>query len=560
MNINNFQKYINQTILGRGYDYYMGGQVDEEYVHKGNTYIFLVEGTEVYEVAVELDKSGEIIHAECDCPYDLGPICKHEAAVFFQLAEITNDGDVKWDIKEAQTEQPGIKEVLNKLPKEELIRIIMEIVPKNDTLEESLILRYSDGNNEQELKQVAKLIRRIVNKYAGRGCFIAYGEISDYVEEMVGILEKTRRTADSLLALEIIIMVTHEAVEAFQYADDSNGAIGGLVSDCIYAMENLVLGEKLSDSSLKEKLFNRLLEDSDDNAYEGWEEFTIDILRLCAEVADTEALRALLKDKIMAHLNNPETDDFRTYYAEPLLHILHRLIVVYGTDAEALQFEEENSAQASFREMLIERAKKENNFEKVIALAMEGEKQDDYNAGRKPKWKEIRYEAYKKLSLKAEQARLAKELLFDGQFEYYQELKDLNTGDEKEFYDELKSKLKEDTRWQAKNIYINLIEQEDDTDEIMAYVRENPQYVARYAELLKDKYADEVVAFYNNHIKSAAHSSSKRSAYQNVCSLIRRYKNIAGKDIAAELVNELLVLYKKKRAFVDELSKLGYGN
>ena len=321
-------------------------------------------------------------------------------------------------------------------------------------------------------------------------------------------------------------------------------------------MENLVLAEKKSDSSITLKLFNRLLEDSNDHAYEGWEEFTIDILRLCAEIADTEASQVLLRARVMAYLDKSDTDGFSTYYAAPLLQILHRLIVVYGTDAEALQFEEENSTHASFREMLIERAKKENNFEKVIALAIDGEKQDDYYSGRKPKWKEIRYEAYKKLSLKAEQARLAKELLFDGQFEYYQELKDLNNGDEKEFYDELKSKLKEDTRWQAKNIYINLIEQEDDTDEIMAYVRENPHYIVRYAELLKDNYADEVDVLYSNHIRSAAHSSSKRSAYQDVCGLIRRYKNIIGKDNAAELVNELLVLYKKKRAFVDELSKL----
>lgn len=184
MNIKNFEKYINDNILGRGYEYYMGGHVDEEYVRKGDTYIFLVEGREAYEVSVELDESGEIIHAECDCPYDLGPICKHKATVFFQLAETINNGQIKWDIKQAPTEQPGIKEVLNKLPKEELIRIIMEIVPKNETFEESLILRYSDGNNEQELKQVTKLIRRIVNKYAGRGGFIAYGEISDYVGEL----------------------------------------------------------------------------------------------------------------------------------------------------------------------------------------------------------------------------------------------------------------------------------------------------------------------------------------------------------------------------------------
>lgn len=556
MNINNFQQYINQTILGRGYDYYMGGHVDEEYVRKGNTYIFLVEGRETYEVSVELDESGEIIHAECDCPYDLGLICKHKAAVFFLLSEIINNGEVKWDIKQAQTELSGIKEVLNKLPKEELIRIIMEIVPKNDTLEESLILRYSDGNNEQELKQVAKLIRRIVNKYAGRGGFIEYGEISDYVGEMVGILEKARNTEDSLLALEIIFQVLHEAMEAFQYADDSDGEIGGLVSECFEVMEDLVLSEKSSDSSITQKLFNRLLEDSNDHSYDDWQEYTIDILRLCAEVADTEALRVLLRERVMVYLNKSDTDGFSTYYAGTLLQILHRLIVLYGTDAEALHFEEENSEHASFRELLIERAKKENNFEKVIALAIDGEKQDDYYAGRKPKWKEIRYDAYKKLSLKAEQAQLAKEMLFDGHFEYYQELKDLNTGDETEFYDALKAKLKKDTRWQAKNMYVNLIEQEEDTDEIMAYVRENPQSIVKYAELLKDNYADEVVALYNNRIKAAAQFSTKRSAYQDVCSLIRRYKNIAGQDNAAELVYELRVLYKRRPAFVDELSKI----
>lgn len=556
VNINNFQQYINQTILGRGYDYYMGGHVDEEYVRKGNTYIFLVEGRETYEVSVELDESGEIIHAECDCPYDLGPICKHKAAVFFQLSEIINNGEAKWDIKQVRAELPGIKEVLNKLPKEELIRIIMEIVPKNDTLEESLILRYSDGNNEQELKQVAKLIRRIVNKYAGRGGFIEYGEISDYVGEMVGILEKARNTEDSLLALEIIIQVLHEAMEAFQYADDSDGEIGGLVSECFEVMEDLVLSEKSSDSSITQKLFNRLLEDSNDHAYDDWQEYTIDILRLCAEVADTEALRVLLRERVMVYLNKSDTDGFSTYYAGTLLQILHRLIVLYGTDSEALHFEEENSEHASFRELLIERAKKENNFEKVIALAIDGEKQDDYYAGRKPKWKEIRYDAYKKLSLKAEQAQLAKEMLFDGHFEYYQELKDLNTGDETEFYDALKAKLKKDTRWQAKNMYVNLIEQEEDTDEIMAYVRENPQYIVKYAELLKDNYADEVVALYNNRIKAAAQSSTKRSAYQDVCSLIRRYKNIAGQDNAVELVHELRVLYKRRPAFVDELSKI----
>ncbi|PTQ84946.1 putative Zn finger protein [Trichococcus patagoniensis] len=559
MNIKNFQEYINQTILNRGYNYYISGNVDKDYVRRGNTYLFQVEGSENYEVTVDIDDTGEIIHSYCDCPYDLGPVCKHEAAVYFQLAEIINNGNVNGDTKEAPTKQPGIEEVLSTLPKEELIKIIMAISSKDATLEKSLTVRYSKGDREEELAKCAKFMQAVVRKYAGRGGFIEYGAVSAFADEMGSLLEKARNTADSLLALEIIILLLHEAVEAYQYADDSYGDIGGLISECFDVMEDLILGEKFSDSELKQNLFNRLLEDSDEDVYADWEEYKIDLLRLCAEVAETEGLRLLLKNRIMTYLNNNSADDNRSYYTAPLLHILHRLIVVYGTDAEALRFEEENSGYASFRELLIERAIKENNFEKVIVLATDGEKQDNEHAGRRSKWKEIRYDAYKKLSMKAEQARLAKELLFEGNFGYYQELKALNTEDEITFYNKLKTSLKNDQRWQAKNIYVNLIEYEKDSEEIMAYVRENPEYIVKYADILKGNYTEEVAILYGNHIRTAAKSSTKRSAYQDICSLIRRYQNIAGKDSAAELMNELLVLNKRRPAFVDELGKINFG-
>jgi uncharacterized Zn finger protein len=557
VNINNFQEYINRTILDRGYNYYVSGNVDEDCVRSGNTYLFQVQGSDDYEVSVEIDDTGEIICSECDCPYDLGPICKHEVAVYFQLSEMLVNNDDKWVMKEAVIKQPGIEEVLSTLPKEELVKIIMAMSAKDATLEKSLIVRYSKGDSEAELAKCAKFMQAVVRKYAGRGGFIEYGKVSAFVDEIGSLLEKVRKTEDGLLALEIIILLLHESVEAYQYADDSYGDIGGLVSECFEVMEDLILGEQFSDSSSKQKLFNRLLKDSDDAVYDDWQEYKIDILRLCAEVADTEALRILLKSRIMAYFNNSTTDDYRTYYAETLLHILHRMLVVYGTDTEALQFEEDNSAYASFRKLLIERANKGKNFEKVIALARDGEKSDKGYAGRVSDWKKIRYDAYKKLSLKTEQARLAKELLFDGNFEYYQELKALNIEDETTFYSKLKTSLKNDQRWQAKNMYVKLIEQEQDSEGIMAYVKEHPAYIVKYAELLKGNYPDEVVVLYRNHIRAVAKDSSKRSAYQDVCGLIKRYKKIAGKDNATELVNELLLLYKKRRAFVDELQKLG---
>lgn len=88
MNIYNFEDYINETILDRGYQYYIRGNIIETYNRGENEYIFKVQGSDDYEVIVKLDDNGEILHSECDCPYDFGPICKHQVAAYYKLLEI----------------------------------------------------------------------------------------------------------------------------------------------------------------------------------------------------------------------------------------------------------------------------------------------------------------------------------------------------------------------------------------------------------------------------------------------------------------------------------------
>lgn len=90
MNINNFEKHVDERILDRGYDYYNYGNIVEVYKETENQYIFDVNGSEEYEVVVNLDTNGEIIHSYCDCPYSFGPICKHEVAAYYKLFEINN--------------------------------------------------------------------------------------------------------------------------------------------------------------------------------------------------------------------------------------------------------------------------------------------------------------------------------------------------------------------------------------------------------------------------------------------------------------------------------------
>lgn len=556
MNINNFEKHINKTILDRGYDYYNEGNITETYNQGNNEYIFEVQGSDEYEVVVTIGEDGEILHSSCDCPYDFGPICKHQVAAYFQLFEILNSEDNSKNAKKETVKQPEIKDVLNNFSKEDLIDIIMDITKKDATLKNSLIFRYSKGSDSQELEKCKKLISSIVRKYTGREGFIKYGETYDFVSEMEELLEKARNMNDILLALDIAFLVLNEAIEAFQYADDSDGDIGGLVSETIDLIREIISYRKDLDYNIKEKVFNKLLEQGDSKVFDGWEDYKIDLLGVCAEFADIETFRNKLRMKIEYLVNKSSNNEYMKYSNESMLHILFEMIERYGTEEEVEQFIKDNLKFTSFRELFINKYINDKNYHRVIELALEGEKQDKQYAGLLLKWKKIRYSAYKELSLKEEQEELAKDLLFDGNFEYYKELKELVTGDKAVFYNNLKQKLKKDKGWHGRSMYLKLIVEENDLDEIMDFVRENPRNIEEFAEKLVCKFKDAVIKIYKKYIKTAASSSLNRKDYQGVCGILKRYKKIAGKKNQEEMINELSLLYSKRPAFVDELGKI----
>jgi len=566
MNINNFKEYIDKTILKRGYDYYTDGNILDTCNEGDNTYTFEVQGSEDYQVVVQLDDTGEIIYSECDCPYDFGPICKHEVAAYFELAEsIRTDVNNKDEninvainnekVKKKKAKEPEMKEVLSNLSKEKLIDIILDITQKDRTLKNSLIVRYSKGNSEQELKKCKKLIDSIVRKHLGREGFISYREAGYFVSDMEELFEKIRETDDIILAIDIAFLIIDEGIEAFQYADDSDGDVGGLVSATIDLIGEVISYNEDIDINIKEKLFEKLLGKGESKIFDDWTDYRIDMLGLCAEVATTEALRDKLKIKLNYLIEKNSNNQYMEYSNESMLHILFNMVNKYGSKEEAEQFIKDNLKFSSFRELFINKYFKDKNYEKVIELALEGEKQDERFAGLILKWKQIRYSAYKELALKDDQRNLAKELLFQGKFEYYKELKEL-AEDKLSFYNNLKQELKANEDWHSKSMFLQIILEEKDLNEIMAYVRENPTSIDSYAEILMDKFKDEVIEIYKKYIKLEASHASNRSHYKNVCAIIKKYKRIAGKQSQTPIINELIALYRKKPAFLDELSRI----
>ena len=231
------------------------------------------------------------------------------------------------------------------------------------------------------------------------------------------------------------------------------------------------------------------------------------------------------------------------------------MIDQYGTEEEADQFIQASLHYSSFREQLIQRCIVEKNYNRVIELATDGEQSDKEYAGLVSKWKNFRYAAYKALSLTREQKLLAKDLFMNGDFDFYHELKAL-AKDSDQFYVQLKQELQKHSGWQAKRLFQQLIEEEKDIAELMEFVRVYPDCIEKYANYLVDVYQEDIQQIYKEHIKMTANRASNRKGYQDVCQMIRRYERVVGQQLEQEIVNELRNSYRRKPAFVDELSKV----
>jgi hypothetical protein len=120
--ISNFESRLGETLLSRGHEYIenvleLKSAGNAEY----DQWKAEVQGSEVYRVTIQVERSSGVIRFNsCNCPFD-GPICKHQVAVLYTI-QMEDDG---------KSRQPKVKldkvdDVLSKLSLDELRQYIKE--------------------------------------------------------------------------------------------------------------------------------------------------------------------------------------------------------------------------------------------------------------------------------------------------------------------------------------------------------------------------------------------------------------------------------------------------
>ncbi len=560
MNLQNFEKQINNVIVARGYDYYVNNCVISVKEVEKNFYVVTVEGSNLYKVEVELDDQEAITASQCDCPYDRGEYCKHQVSAFFAIRdaknnEVTNNLNTVYPAY-SQIEEPDMKELLLQRTKSELIEFILAIASDNEEIEQLLKLHFNEGTAEDEISQSENLIRTYIRNNSSSRGYIAYNDVWAAIKGTGLVLDRARIALaknDFIQALHLSLCVIREMMSLLENADDSSGYIGGEIEESLALIHEIVASKFLSQPE-KASIFHLLLEEASHTRYEGWTDWKLEFLECCSKLADTLVLRNVLEKHFEALKNNHNEDSWsNSYLTERINLIRYKIIEHFDGRKKALDFIEQNLQYPEFRKMAIENAMAAKDYNAVVNLTLDGEKEDQEFRGQVNQWKKYRYQAFQRSGRLEDMRGLAMEFILDDNFEYYKELKNTyNSQEWSSIYPEIFLLLEN----KRNSIYPLVLIEEGEKQKLLTHIKSRPSMIVVFYDQLLPEFSEVVYTLFAQYIELSAVGARNRKDYQSVCAIIRQLIELGGHQQATEVKHKLATEYANKPAFKDELSKI----
>ncbi|MGL5614962.1 MAG: SWIM zinc finger family protein [Sarcina sp.] len=558
MNLDNFNNNVDNNILKKGEELYIKNNIQE--IYKGrNHYAMRVDSEESFIVDLEISDEGEILYTHCDCSNNISVTCEHAVAVYFKLRGLIDKKIVaksNLDIKSIDFEK-----VLSERTKEELVNIIKEITINNKYIKNEIIYKYSVISEDIELNKVKEQLEVIIRKYSGRGGFIEHKSIDLLANEIEELLDRAMDIFydedEVIIPLDIILYIIENLVRLSDYMDDPGKTLFDVINKAILSIDEIIVESyDLSDIE-KEKIFNKFSEEVDKDIYKLWIEWQLEILNQSMHFADSEKLRIELKYKLNKLLRDLDDSDVELRAKDKIITMLFTLVKAYENKEDEIRFIEEHIEYRDFREMLIKVAKKNKDYKKVIELCEVGEEKAENKKELLYKWKVEKYKAYKNANMEEEQIKLGIELLLlSDDIKYYFDIKKIYLEKNEDFYEKLKAVLKNNKNIYENKVYINIIFEEKDYDELIKYIEGHLSEIERFATKIVDKRFNDVKKLYEKYIFELVEKASCRKEYKRLCMVIRDYSEIVGENLTEKLIKQLIEDNKKRPALLDELKNL----
>jgi len=548
MNIKNFEKYVDSTIVMRGKDYYKNRSIISLDYDEGE-WTAEVEGSEDYTVSVSVSESGDILETFCDCPYDWGTHCKHEAAVFFAIRE-----DGTKILKEQKSKnKEKLEDILEKLDKQTLISIIKEYAKAYKPMKSEIEFRYSAKTDTT--KSARDVIRSSINAVK-RGGYVEYRDVNtatDGAGIVIQMIDDKIDTNEILLAVSLGVVVLEEMVDLIAYCDDSNGYVGGAIYGVLEKIDEAVLSMPINHKDSK-KVFDAIMCHAHSSIYDGWTEWRMHLLSSLVPLCSINENRKQLEAYISESKSQSENEWMQNYELRQLKELQFKIISFHDGKAAIRKYIEQNLDNITFLKMAIKLEIENKEYEKALALCAKGEEENNHYAGIVKDLMMQRYEIYEITNQNEEQKALAFQLFMNGDFDYYLKYKALHS--KREWEAAFQAVLERAEEVPAYGIYQKIIIHEKHKPRILAYCQKSLYAIVDYHTYLLPEYRKEVGQIFSDYMFQKIERIDGRSQYKEVCRLIKMCDKVCPGATDA-VCEEIFLKYARRPAFMDEMRKIG---
>ena len=559
MNFKNFEQHIPDNILNRGKAYFDNGAV-KDLTNENGYWLANVYGTEVYEVSVKGIRS--IKEWECDCPYDMGPICKHVTAVLFAVQF------EKAKPKTAKSKKAinQVDEIFKNAKPEELLTFFKKNLRFHKPLKQKLLSEFLHLLDVDDDDRFNKVLDDLIHNAGGRYGFIDYREVqhlSRAFDKLLMQAELAIAQKNYVDALGICGAVLLKVPNLLLTVDDSGGYIQG---NCHYA---LMILEKLLNAPIpptfKDQIYDFMLDTfrKDKSDFDFKDELLAILLK-----RDLEKKRLIqIKNVVQKVFDNLE-GSFIEYSQEHYLNVLIDIALRTGETAEANELISQHLQFPAIRKIKLNMLLEEENFELAKLLIIDGIKIAEANRhpGTVREWEDVFIEISRLENDVDEERRLLKVGFFEGfrEMEYFTQLK--ATYDAEEWKEELEIIITEilgkDGKINSVNasILMQVFFEEKMLDRLLTVLQfedNSPFQIDRYGKYLHKEYPMEMLVIYEKIIVNEAIQANCRRDYRKVAKRLKSLLKIEGGRLVVDrLLQKFRVEFKKRPAMMDELSEV----
>lgn len=557
--LDRFEQVIDEKILERGLEYFRRGAVEEPVEVESGLYEAVVSGTEDYTVRVRVQGNAITEHT-CACPYDLGPVCKHVAAVLFHLKK--DELGLKAGKRKSKapakkkTVADQVASILSSLDRADVDRFITQRSAEDRAFRAAFLAEFAHLGEGRSKATYAAQLKSLLR---GKDHWGLARPLAATAGKLLERAQKHQRDEQHEPAFLIACALAEELVRALNSVDDSSGLIGPLINEAFALMDALA-----SVPTMRDAVVGYCVGVAEKKLFDGWD-WHHTAMQVAAQHAQDKEHRQRLRTLLDEALEEEPTSGWTA-------GIMHTLLLRTDGPQAAHSFLLEHAHITAVREQLIADAIGAKQFDEAERLTSEAIAKDEarqqqsplqHNSAYVSNWTKQLLDIAMARGDTADIAEHARAIFLFG-FQVDREamydllMQHTPASDRQSVADQLIHAVKTRTRYFDFAHLALILVREERWSELVAALKSSTHYevIQEYGALLPTSYHAELAIIYADAIRLNLQRTANRGTYQQAARTIRRIIKLGERDLAETLIEELRTAYPQRAALMDELDKV----